>query len=113
MKGVAKEVEHEEKDKENNENMNEESQDLKVYLKARILKTATGFHKLVYNESTIHVNNLIEALVTRGKDAEAKKKNFQNQQQNQAAKQPEKMEVDTKPAAAIKIADEDVDMEIE
>ena len=45
-------------------------------MKARILKTAAGFHKLVYNESTIHVNNLIEALVTRGKDAEAKKKAF-------------------------------------
>ena len=56
--------------------MDETNQELKVYLKARILKTAAGFHKLVYNESTIHVNNLIEALVTRGKDAEAKKKAF-------------------------------------
>ena len=84
-------------------------------MKARILKQATGFHKLVYNESTVHVNNLIEALVTRGKDAEAKKKNVQNQQQNAAPKQPveQKTEVDAKPKEAIKVAAEDVDMEIE
>ena len=90
-------------------------QELKVYLKARILKGATGFHKMVYTESTVHVNNLIEALVTRGKDAEAKKKNQQNQQQNSAAKQPEvqKTEAEAKPNQAIKVADADVDMEIE
>ena len=73
MKAVSKEDDQEEQDKEN---MDETNQELKVYLKARILKTADGFHKLVYNESTIHVNNLIEALVTRGKDAESKKKAF-------------------------------------
>ena len=41
------------KENQHNVNMNDESPDLKVYLKARILKQSTGFHKLVYNASSL------------------------------------------------------------
>ena len=57
-----------------------------VYLKARILKNQTGFHKLVYAETVTQVNTLIESLVSRGKENQFTKKPAANSAatQNQA-----------------------------
>ena len=49
-----------------------------VFLKARILKEFTGFHKLVYGETVGQVNSLIESLVNRGKENQFKN-NFKPQ----------------------------------
>ena len=54
---------------EEEEDQNEEMNGgLNVFLKARVLKQVTGFHKIVYGESTLLVNNLIESLINRGKE---------------------------------------------
>ena len=45
--------------KENNQ------EDFGVYMKARVLKKAEGYHKFVYAETTASVNNLIEAMLAR------------------------------------------------
>ena len=39
-----------------------------VFLNARVVKMATGFHKIVYDETTKIVNGLIEAITTRNKN---------------------------------------------
>ena len=48
---------------------------IKVFLKARILKDQSGFHKLVYSETVSQVNGLIESLVNRGKENNFTRKN--------------------------------------
>ena len=45
-----------------------QAEDESVFLKARILKDQSGFHKLVYSETVSQVNTLIESLVSRGKE---------------------------------------------
>lgn len=42
-------------------------------LKARVVKTATGFHKMVYQDTTCMINNLIEAITNRNKEFKKKR----------------------------------------
>ena len=57
-----------------------------VFLKARVLKQANGYHKMVYAETTQQVNSLIEFMLTKNSQNAAKDAPKDAQKGGQASK---------------------------